>query len=507
MVTPNKLKQLFSDEASVISREFLYLGKTATVLCLDTVSSKDNINLFIVKPMLDAQAKPAASQGTANSGKGSGKGERGKQGSGESGKGQNSESSSIMEHLKNSVILQTELALESDLQELKKALLMGDAVLFVEGEPDALVVDNKEWAVRGIAEPPTAAVLKGPREGFNENLKDNISLIRRKIKSEKLVVERAVVGRYTNTNVAVMYIDGIADKQIVKDVMRRINEMDIDGILDSAYITKYLETSRYSLFKQVGNTEKPDVAAGKMLEGRICIFVDGSPIALTVPFIMLEDLQSPSDYFTKNSRATMIRGLRILAVFMALYLPAIYVSLVEHHTHVIKFRFLLTIMNASANLPLSPKHEILVVVLFFEILHESALRMPRHIGMAVSVVGALVLGETAVRAGMLSTPAVMIAALSGIALYNVPDAEGTFSTIRILFVIIAGALGFYGLIIGSMMLLVYLATFESYSVPYLAPFSPMVLHDMKDAVLKSNPDELTERPYSIPTKNRQRVAP
>lgn len=384
-------------------------------------------------------------------------------------------------------------------------LLLGNAILLTDGFDFALSFGLKQFEKRAITEPPTSTVLKGPREGFVESLPVNISLMRRRIKSPDLIFENLSIGRYSKTPVAICYIRGIADKKLVKKIKNKLISIDIDAILDSSYVSKFLGEHEVSLFKQVGNTEKPDILAAKILEGRVAIFVDGSPIALTIPFLLLEDFQSASDYYNSSYSATAARILRLLSVILALFLPAFFVASELFHLQLIPLSFLLTIVNSIKGIPLSPSYEMFFTLLIFEILNEASVRMPKYVGMVVSIVGGLVLGETAVTAGIISAPTLMIVALSGICLYTVPELEQTFSVLRIFFLIVAGSFGAYGLIVASALLLLYITTFENYDTPLFAPFSPLIKEDLKDTFYKGFLTEMENRPVSIKNTNKRRM--
>lgn len=389
--------------------------------------------------------------------------------------------------------------------EVIEEVVMGNAVLISDGIDCAFSFGIKKFESRSITEPPTSTVIKGPREGFVESLPLNISLIRKKIKSEKLRFENLKVGKYSQTQVCVCYIDGIADKELIKNIKCKLEKINIDAILDSSYVSKFLGEHTASIFKQIGNTEKPDILAGKILEGRVAVLVDGSPIALTAPYLLIEDFQSASDYYNSNYSATVARIIRILSVLISVYLPALFVSAELFHLQLIPLSFLLTIVNSIKGIPLSPSYEMFFTLLIFEILNEASVRMPKYVGMVVSIVGGLVLGETAVSAGIISAPTLMIVALSGICLYTVPELEQTFALIRILFIMVAGSFGAYGLLIASAIIFLYLITFENYSIPLCAPFSPLVPQDLKDGFKKDFLLHNTRRPLSLKNKNKTRL--
>lgn len=391
------------------------------------------------------------------------------------------------------------------IKEVVNEIMLGNAVLLCDGISYAISFDVKKFEKRAIQEPPTSTVIKGPREGFVETLPINVSLIRRRLKSPHLIMKTHEIGRFSKTSVTVCYLDNIADKNLVKEVEQKLKNINIDAILDSSYVAKFLGDKKPSIFKDVGNTEKPDILVAKMLEGRVAILVDGSPIALTVPYLLIEDFQSPSDYYNSPYSATLARWVRGISVILALLLPALFVSAELFHLQLIPISFLLTIVNSIKGIPLSPSYEMFFTFLIFEILNEASVRMPRYVGMVVSIVGGLVLGETAVNAGIISPPTLMIIALSGICLYTVPELEQPLSFIRLFFLVVAGSIGIYGLIISVSLMLVYLTSKESFSAPLLAPFSPLIKKDLKDSFYKGFLTEQESRPLSLQNKNKRRM--
>ncbi len=409
---------------------------------------------------------------------------------------QNFSGSPTIENLSN-IFLSPEKRMIDNLEEALDSVVNGEAVVLVDGLEKVFSFGLRKFEKRAIVEPPTFTVIKGPREGFNESLPVNISLMRRKLKTTDLTFENLKVGKYSKTPVALVYVKGIVDPKLVEKLKKRIQEIEVDAVLDSSYVTKSLGEHKKSLFKQIGNTEKPDILASKILEGRVGILVDGSPIALSVPYLLIEDFQSPSDYYSSSYSATVSRTLRIISVIISLLLPSFFVSAELFHLQLIPLSFLLTIVNSIKGIPLSPSYEMFFTLLIFEILNEASVRMPRYVGMVVSIVGGLVLGETAVTAGIISAPTLMIVAFSGICLYTVPELEQTFSVLRLVYLIVAGALGAYGLLVFSALLLVYLVTFENYSTPLCAPFSPLIKQDLNDSFYKGFFAEQSTTPKSI----------
>lgn len=411
----------------------------------------------------------------------------------------------VLEFLSQRIISTYGVEIIDDMDKAVIRILEGNGVLIVEGQKEVLNIGCTQWKFKDISEPPTSSVLRGPREGFTEDVRTNLAMIRRRLRSPDLIYERFNVGRYTNTEVVVGYIKSIADDKIVQKIKERIAQIDIDGIVDSFYIEQFLEEHSTSMLKQTGISEKPDIVTAKLLEGRVAIFVQGSPIVLTLPYMLFEDIQESGDYYLRISRASFLRFLRLFAVFIGVHLPGIYVALQIFHYVALPQEYLLNLMNAIQNVPFTPLIEMLVVVTLFEIIHEASFRMPRYVGMAMSVVGALVLGDTAVKAGLISSPAICFMAISAIALYTVPDQVGIFKLLRLLFIIAGGLAGMFGIILMEIILLAYMTALDNYGTPYLAPYAPAVGRDLGDGLVKTAVTKKTTRPFSFPSKNKKKM--
>lgn len=406
-------------------------------------------------------------------------------------------------HLAKAITL-ANIKTESKITDATNDILSGNAMIFIDGKNKAISVDLKKFEVRAISEPPTGLAVRGPRNGFTESIKSNLSLVRRYLKSPDLKVETFEKGRYTKTSIAFMYIDGISRPEIIDKIRQKIQEIDIDGIPDSSYVSKLLNERKTSLFKQVGSTERPDVLIERMLEGRAGIIVDGSPFALTLPYLLIEDFQAAEDYYISQYRANLVRALRVIAMIFSILLPSVFVAAQLFHLQIIPLNFLLTIVNGIKEIPFSPSLEMFFVLLIFELLNETSVRMPKYVGMALAVVGALVLGETAVNAGIVSTPAILIMALSGISIYAIPELVETTSVLRFIYLIVAGSLGGYGLILITAFLIIYLCSADNYGAPYLAPYSPVLLNDFQDGLYMNNVIGMVKRPEALGAGNKTR---
>jgi spore germination protein KA len=398
-----------------------------------------------------------------------------------------------------------ELRKEKSLTKLAEEVLAGNPVLLFEGADEGIIAGTKKVFVRAVSEPPTDVVIKGPREGFIEDVKINTSLVRRRLKTPDLKIEMLKVGRRSQTFVAMCYLEGTTPQKTIDEVKKKLQSIDIDVVPDSSYLTHFLSTRPYSLMKQSGTTEKPDIFCAKIAEGRVGILVDGSPIALTVPYLLVEDFQASEDYYVPSYRATFTRILRVLSLIVAIYGPAFYISAQLFKLQLFPIKLLLTISGSIRDIPLSPSLEMLLVLFVLEVLNEASIRMPKYVGMALSVVGALVLGETAVNAGFVSTPAIIIIAFSGIGLYAVPNLIEQTSMVRLAMLLVAGSVGTYGIILLTAFILLYLVTSENFGVPILAPFSPMIGRDLRDSIVKYNLASLPTRPKAFKSKNKRRL--
>lgn len=404
--------------------------------------------------------------------------------------------------LKSEVVSISSLIETSDKNEIIKNIYQGFAVIVFDDE--AVCCPLYGVSKRSIAEPPNSRVVKGPREGFVEDIYSNIGLIRKRLKTTNLKIIDMFVGKQTNTHISIFYLQDIAKPEIVKEVQKRIKMINIDAIIDSYYIESFLEGKNLKFFRRVGNTEKPDIFCAKILEGRVGILVDGSPVALTVPFMLLEDLQSAEDYYNIPAMATFARTMRIIGLIFAILIPGVYVALQSYNYRILPINFLITLLSSIEGLSIPPLVEILIVLFLFEVITEASLRMPNSLGMALSIIGALALGNTAVDAGIISPPSIVVVAISSVALYIIPDQISETRLLRVLFTAIGGIIGLYGILTAFILLTTYLCSISSFGVPYMAPFAPSIKVDRKDAFVKGSVQDMKSRPTLIADKNKTR---
>ncbi|MBE7064309.1 MAG: spore germination protein [Ruminococcaceae bacterium] len=379
--------------------------------------------------------------------------------------------------------------------------LDGDTVLFADGMSSALIIGSKGYEKRSITNPEDEVNVRGPKDSFVENLRDNTAMIRRRVKNNNLVFETIRLGEQTKTPVAVAYIDGIAEKTLIREVKRRLKGIDIDGILDSGYIAQLIDDAPFSIFETVGYTERPDVASAKLLEGRIVIIVDGSPFALTLPYLFIEAFQTPSDYYSKPAYSFFIRAFRIFAFIITIMAPAIYVAITTFHQEFLPSKLLITIAKAREGIPFSAFAEALVMLLIFEILKEAGLRLPKSIGQTISIVGALVMGDAAVSAGIASAPLVITIAFAAVAGFVVSFLNDQVFILRIFFLVLAGLFGGYGIVFGFILLTINMVSLKSFGRFYMTPMMPLIWEDLKDGAVRAPLWVMRTRPVGFATEN------
>jgi spore germination protein KA len=469
------LEDRFSECSDFILRELL-LGKDSSthvlIAYIDGLVNKQLINSDILKPIMIEVDSINLSQ---------------------SFKGK-----SALNLFKEKLICSSDIQEVNSFDESISSILSGDTMIFMNECDSALKVSLRCWDKRNVEEPATDAVVRGPREGFTETLRTNTTLLRRKIKNSNLKFETMKVGEQTNTEICICYIKGIASDDVIKTVKERIGRIKTGAILESGYIEEFIQDSQLGLFPTVGNSEKPDIVAGKILEGRVAILCDGTPFVLTVPYLFVESIQSSEDYYTRSIYATMSRFVRILALVITTFLPAFYVALVTFHQDIIPYKLLLTMTASREGIPFPALTEALIMVITFELLREAGIRMPRAIGQAVSIVGALVIGDAAVKAGLVSTPMVIVIAITAISSFVVSSIAGTLLFMRIVLMLAANIMGILGILLISIVFFIHMCQLKSFGVNYLSPFTPLSSSDLKDTFVRvplwamfTRPKELT----------------
>ncbi|WP_153126542.1 spore germination protein [Peribacillus tepidiphilus] len=394
----------------------------------------------------------------------------------------------------------------SDWDELFLSLMSGETIILVDGNEKVLSAGTKGGDKRSIQEPGTQMAVRGSRESFTESIRTNTALVRRRVKNPNLWLESMSIGRVSKTDVAIMYINGIAKEEIVEEVRKRLKRIDIDSILESGYIEQLIEDQTLTTFPTLYHTERPDMVAGNLLEGRIAIFVDGTPFVLLAPAVFIQFFQSVEDYYARFDIATAIRFLRILIFFISLIGPAVYIAATTFHQEMIPTQLLIAIAAQREAVPFPAFIEAIIMEVSFEILREAGIRLPKAVGSAVSIVGALVIGQAAVQAGIVSPAMVIVVAITAIASFATPSFAIAISArlIRFLFMMIAATFGFYGIILGIIMMIVHLCSLRSFGVPYMSPLAPFIPANVGDTVIRFPWWALKERPRLMTADNSVR---
>ena len=411
----------------------------------------------------------------------------------------------LISTLKNEIIAIGSVKEVKDKESIQEEIFNGSVLLAVEGEKKFLAIGITEFQTRAISEPPSASVVRGPREGFIEDIETNLSMLRKRLKTPSLAVKRLKVGQRTSTKLALLYLDGVINPKIVEEVEKKISNIEIDGVIDSYYIEELLTTKNEMFFKKIGDSEKPDVICSKILEGRLAIIVDGSPIVLTVPYILFEDMQSPGDYYGIAAKTSFVRIIRLIGLLLGILLPGLYVALQSYHYRILPINFLITLLSSIEGISFPPVIEILFVLFLFDILNEASIRMPKQLGMALSIIGALILGDTAVQAGLITPPSIVVVAISGITLYIIPNQVNEASILRSLFTTIGGFSGFYGIFVCFIALVGYLVSIENYGTAYMSPYAPSLSSDKKDGFIKQPLNKMIYRPKSFSVLNKRKL--
>lgn len=390
--------------------------------------------------------------------------------------------------------------------ELVEEVLNGEAILLFNGLDKGISLGVKSWEHRGISEPSTETVIRGSREGFNELMKSSIALVRRRIKDPALHVKFSRLGERSFTDVGVLHMEGIANPALVKEVARRLDLIKIDAIHESGFIEQLIEDNPFSPFPQVQFTERPDRVAAALLEGRIAIVADGSPMALIVPATLSNFLPSAEDYYERWLLMSAIRFVRTISLFNAILLPAIYIALINFHQEIIPASLALAIAGSRAGVPFPAVIEAFIMEFTFELLREAGIRLPAPIGSTIGIVGGIIIGQAAVSAGIVSPVMVIVVALTAIGSFSIPSFNAALSIrlLRFPLMILAAMFGFLGIAAGAILVLIHLVSLKSFGVPYMAPLTPLTLNGLSDTLVRAPLWSHSVRPYFLRPRNLRR---
>ena len=404
--------------------------------------------------------------------------------------------------LAHTIIQVNDSRVEPDPDNMLSALLYGDTVILTEGDARPVVVNTKGFSLRTASEPENERVLRGPREGFTEAFMPNLALIRRRVNDPRLKFSFSRMAGRTRTVVCLCWIEGVTDPALLREARRRLDTYALDGILDANYLAEWIRDAHRSPFPTLGTTERPDVVVARLLEGRLAILTDGTPVALTAPCVLQECLQSNDDYYLPVTQAGLARALRSIGILLSMIVPALYLALLYHHAELLPTRMLLAITAAQKGVPLPPLWETLVLLIVFEILKEASARTPGVIGSTMSIVGGLVLGQSAVSARLISAPAVIIVAAAAVTGLAAPKLQAAALMMRFALLFCGAAFGLYGLLFGLALMLLHLCALHSFGTPYLLNLLPRVHAHTEDLWMRTSWNTMRSRRF-LARKERQ----
>lgn len=388
-----------------------------------------------------------------------------------------------------------------DIESFTQKVLDAQVAVFYENSGKVYIVEFRGWDRRSVTEPDAESVIRGPKEGFNENIRTNTALIRRKIKTPKLILESLVLGKQSKTSIVLAYIEGIVNQDVLAEIKKRISKIDADIILESGNIEQYIEESAFSPISGIGITQKPDVVAQRISEGRVAILCDGTPHVLTIPELFLENIHTAEDYYSRNLFSTFARLLRVLALFISTMLPGLAVAILSYNEEMVPSIFLSSIVNATQNTPMPIFAEVFLLSLMFELLREAGTRLPKSVGSAITIVGSLIIGEAAVSAKIVSAPMVIVVATTAVTSFMIPNLIEFMLIYRTFYWLLGTTMGLIGIGAGIFIMLTQLISTKSFGIPILSSFSK---NEMKDSIIKISYKNLKYRPTSIAKENIKR---
>ncbi|MFF2876554.1 spore germination protein [Gottfriedia sp. NPDC057991] len=396
---------------------------------------------------------------------------------------------------------------ENEWNNIMMAVLNGDTAIFIDNQLKVLLIDTKSGQFRSVSESTGQTIIRGPKDSFTESIATNMSLLRYRIRNTQFKMEMLKVGDVTNTNLVISYLDDKVDRELLNSVRDKIEHIKIKGVLESIYIESLIESKPYSPFPTVLDTERPDVIAANVLEGRIGLLVDGSPIGLVLPATLPMFFQSPDDYNQRYIVGTFLRFLRFTAFLISLLVSAFYLALITHHRSMIPTPLLVSLAAQREGVPFPAIVELLLMEFAFEIIREASIRSPRVLASTVAIVGALVIGQAVVQAGIISTAMIIFVSITGISSFTIPNYSVAASArlLRYLFILSAGVAGLYGIALMFLFWLVHLNTIDSFGVPYMMPISPLSIKDNEDMLIRLQRKDLkTTKDDAVPESSRIR---
>lgn len=464
------LKKMFANSADFTIREMTLPSQKpirAAIITIEGMCSKEVVALSVINPLLAHIYSESSADKT-------------------------------LDEIKTSVLTSSEIVEFNTLEDAVMFSTSGFAVLAIDKTDRMLAIGAQGFPFRGVNEPESEVVQRGAREGFTEPLRINMTLIRRRMKNPDLVFETLTVGSESKTQLMLCYLQKSVSTEILDKLRTRLKECNLETVLASGYLSEYIEDKgSKSLFSGVGISERPDTVCGKLTEGRVAVLIDGTPAVIIAPHLFVEEFQSVDDYSNRPYYATFIRILKFLSFFISVFLPGIYTAFAQFHPEYFPTGLLIKTSESLSQTPLPVTFEVVLITFVYEIMREAGLRIPKPLGHAVSIVGALVIGESAVSAGIISSSTLMVVATAAICSYVTSPLYPPITVLRFSFVIIGGALGLWGIVLGSAVTLINMCAKTSLGVPYMSSLAPFSLRSMRDVFVRADWKSLSKRTIKV----------
>lgn len=461
-----KFEADFADCSDFLLREIRISGSDALLLAMDGLVNSNNVAELVMRPVLDSQLQYT----TPNE---------------------------LFEALKTAKIAATEMNEAQTFEDVQYFLMSGFAALIVDGCTRALCLGTQGWNKRMTSESSNESMAKGAKESFVETLNDNKALVRKRLKTSHLKFRQLKLGQKTQTPVVIAYVDDKADKSIVADVEARLKRSNLETVLDYGCLHPFIDSNVRSFFSAVGVTERPDTLCSKLLEGRIAIMVEGSPFTMYVPYLFSDNFQSFDDYDNPPFYAGFIRLLKYMSFFASIFLPGLFVAIGTYHLELLPTQMIFHIASSEAMTPFSLMTESIITFLLYEVMREAGLRLPKNIGHAVSIIGALVIGEATVSAGLIGAPTLIIVAITAISSYVVYPLYESTAVLRLISIVVGGVTGIYGIVLLACLLGVGACSIGPYGIPYSAPITPFSKDSAPDIFIRESWKKLRLRRIKI----------
>ncbi len=445
------IKSIMNGSSDLLLNPFLVGDVRCNLICLEGMISTQVITNLILHPLTELASSK-----------------------------ENLTSDEIFFEVDKKILLGIDRAILKNYGEVILRLMSGFALLTIDGADKIFCIGVQGYVTRGITDPSSEGNIYGAHEGFIEVIRSNMSLLRRRIKSPLLKFELFQISNRSNVDIVLAYMTDRVPKKTIDNIRKTLKNIDLETILTSGYIEPYLNKTKNSFFSTVSRTERPDVLCSKILEGRVGVLIDGTPFALVIPSLFVENFQTLDDYTFQPFYASVLRIIRYIAFFIAIFMPAFYVSVVRFHPDLFNHTLILNLVGAEELAPLPITIEALIVLVFYEIIREAGVRLPRSVGGAVSIVGGLIIGDAAVNAGLISNPLLLSCAIAVTASFVIPNLYQQIMVLRIISVIVSGALGLFGLSLVAIITLVNICSLENQGAPTMSPISPFTISSMKD---------------------------